>query len=37
LDVSSSFGSLWLMVQYFRLLVEVGYNNVYIYIDLYML
>ena len=32
LDVSSSFGSLWLMVQYFRLLVEVGYNNVYIYI-----
>jgi hypothetical protein len=32
LDVSSSFGSLWLMEQYFRLLVEVGYNNVYIYI-----
>ena len=40
-------GSLWLMVQYFRLLVEVGYNSVcvyiyrfiyaIIYIDLYML
>jgi len=25
-------GSLWLMVQYFRLLVEVGYNSVCIYI-----
>ena len=29
-------GSLWLMVQYFRLLVEVGYNSVCVYIQIYI-